>query len=38
MITGVTVLGYKHLHIISMDDVLRYFSENKFIVSLYNKL
>lgn len=33
-----TLIAYKYLQIISFDDILRYFSENKFIISLYNKL
>ena len=37
-VIGITTIAYKHLQIISMDDILRYFSENKFIISLYNKL
>lgn len=38
MVIGVTVYAYKYLHIISLEDVMRYFSENKLIISLYNKL
>lgn len=37
-VIGATIFAYKHLRIISMDDILRYFSENKFIILLYNKL
>lgn len=33
-----TLIAYKHLHIVSSNDILRYFSENKFIISLYHKL
>ena len=37
-IFATTLIAYKHLHIVSSNDILRYFSENKFIISLYNKL
>ena len=33
-----TIYLYKHLDIIGEKDIERYFSENRFIVSLYNKL
>lgn len=36
--TIATVYLYKHLHIVCKKDIEHYFSENKFIVSLYNKL